>query len=124
MIEGKFLEPFLAQYLPWLYRDTYLWTAVGFAGNIMFSSRFLLQWLASERKRCVVVPAHFWHLSFWGSMLNLFYVLHLDSAPLICGVIALPIIYGRNLILLKRNGYHTEVETPAQKPEHLVPAKA
>lgn len=122
MIEGKFIEPFLAPYLPWLYYNTYVWTAIGFTGNILFSSRFLLQWLASERKQCVVVPAHFWHLSFWGSLLNLFYVLHLDSAPLIFGVAALPFLYGRNLILLRRNGNHTTVET--SKPHSLFPAKA
>jgi lipid-A-disaccharide synthase-like uncharacterized protein len=88
--------------LPWLYASTWWWTAVGFAGNILFGSRFIFQWLESEKRGSVVVPTYFWHLSFWGSVLNLFYAFHLDSAPLIVGVAALPIIYGRNLVLLRR----------------------
>ena len=76
---------------------------MGFTGNILFSSRFILQWLSSERRKEVVVPGYFWHLSFWGSLLNLFYAFHLDSAPIIFGVIALPFIYGRNLVLLARS---------------------
>jgi lipid-A-disaccharide synthase-like uncharacterized protein len=102
-LDGHFLEPWLGHILPWVYMSSSWWTAIGFLGNFLFGSRFFFQWIASEKKRCVVVPAHFWHLSFYGSLLNLFYALHLDSAPLIFGVAALPIIYGRNLILLKRN---------------------
>ncbi len=100
---GQFLEPLLGEWLPWLYVSSWWWSGVGFAGNILFGSRFIFQWLESERKQCVVVPAHFWHLSFWGSVLNLFYALHLDSAPLLLGVAALPFIYGRNLVLLGRS---------------------
>src|SRR3954465_12408856 len=96
-----FLAPVLGPYLPFLYWNSLIWTCVGFAGNILFGSRFIFQWLASERKHAVVVPAYFWHLSFWGSVLNLLYSFHLDNAPLILGVIALPFIYGRNLFLLR-----------------------
>lgn len=98
------MEPWLRGAAPWLYVSTWWWTALGFAGNILFGSRFLLQWLQSEREKKLVVPAYFWHLSFWGSVLNLFYAFHLDSAPLILGVAALPFIYGRNLVLLRRCG--------------------
>ena len=100
--EGQFLQGYLASVVPWLYASSYWWTVIGFAGNILFGSRFLFQWLTSERRRELVVPDSFWHLSFWGSCLNLLYAFHLDSAPLIFGVIALPIIYGRNLVLLHR----------------------
>jgi lipid-A-disaccharide synthase-like uncharacterized protein len=99
---GTFLEPWLVGFAPWLYASSWWWSAIGFAGNILFGSRFILQWLSSERKGSLVVPAYFWHLSFWGSVLNLFYALHLDSAPLLVGVAALPFIYGRNLVLLRR----------------------
>jgi lipid-A-disaccharide synthase-like uncharacterized protein len=107
---GTFLRPWLEHWAAWLYVSSVWWSAVGFAGNIMFGSRFIFQWLASERKRTLVVPAHFWHLSFWGSVLNLFYALHLDSAPLLLGVAALPFIYGRNLVLLKRCACEPEKE--------------
>jgi lipid-A-disaccharide synthase-like uncharacterized protein len=102
MNDAGFLQPWLAHSMPTLYASTWWWSAVGFAGNIMFGSRFILQWIASERKHALVVPGYFWQLSFWGSVLNLVYALHLDSAPLLLGVVALPFIYGRNLVLLRR----------------------
>jgi lipid-A-disaccharide synthase-like uncharacterized protein len=111
---GTFLQPWLSHAMPWLYVSTWWWSAVGFAGNILFGSRFIFQWVASERKRTLVVPGYFWQLSFWGSVLNLFYALHLDSAPLLLGVAALPFIYGRNLVLLRRCGATPEKEDRPQ----------
>ncbi|HUF17363.1 MAG TPA: lipid-A-disaccharide synthase N-terminal domain-containing protein [Thermoanaerobaculia bacterium] len=99
-----FLQPWLGRYLPWFYASSYWWTAVGLLGNALFGSRFILQWLASERKRQIVVPPLFWHLSFWGSVVSLIYGLHVDKLPVILGYVALPLIYGRNLVLLKRSG--------------------
>ena|SRR5688500_2485125 len=117
-VPGQFLEPWLEQWVPWLYTTSYWWTILGFAGNLMFSSRFLLQWLVSEKKKELFVPAYFWHLSFWGSVLNLIYAFHIDVAPIIVGVCFLPIIYGRNLVLLKKTAGNTRVtqEKPALRP--------
>lgn len=83
--------------LPWLYVDSYLWTAVGITGTLLFSSRFVIQWLFSERHGKIVMPSIFWHLSFVGSCINFFYVLHLDKLPLILGNFFLPFIYARSL---------------------------
>ncbi|MFK7954506.1 MAG: lipid-A-disaccharide synthase N-terminal domain-containing protein [Lysobacterales bacterium] len=102
---GGFLQAFLEPFVGgWLYVDSLWWTALGFAGAAVFGSRFLLQWLTSEKEKALVVPWYFWHLSFWGSCLNFLYAMHLDKAPLIAGTIALPLLYGRNLILLNRSG--------------------
>jgi lipid-A-disaccharide synthase-like uncharacterized protein len=109
---GTFLEPWLVAMAPWLYTSTWWWSFVGFAGNILFGSRFVLQWLASEKKGSLVVPGYFWHLSFWGSVLNLLYAFHLDSAPLILGAAALPFIYGRSLVLLRRGATQTSDDRP------------
>ena len=103
-VPGQFLQPYISSWLPWLYTSTYWWTVLGFMGNILFSSRFILQWLASEKRHQLVVPVCFWYLSFWGSVVNVVYAFHIDSAPIIFGVIALPFIYGRNLVLLRRGG--------------------
>ena len=99
---GQFLQPYLGSWIPVLYAQSYLWTILGFAGNLLFSSRFFFQWLASEKEHKLIVPAYFWHLSFWGSVLNLVYAFHIDNAPILFGVIALPFIYGRNLVLLRK----------------------
>ena len=112
---GQFLQPFLSTWAPWLYGHSYWWTVLGFCGNALFSSRFVLQWLSSEKKGSLVVPVYFWHLSFWGSVLNVIYAFHIDNAPIIFGVIALPFIYGRNLVLLGRTKRPDEVvENPKE----------
>ena len=93
------LKPALDHILPWLYIESHWWTAVGLLGGFLFGSRFILQWLTSEAKGRVVVPALFWHLSLWGSTLNLIYFLHLDKLPLLLANFFLPVLYARNLWL-------------------------
>jgi lipid-A-disaccharide synthase-like uncharacterized protein len=77
---------------------------IGFLGAAIFGSRFVLQWLQTEKEKKLVVPWHFWHLSFWGSVLNLLYFMHLDKAPLILGNCFLPFLYGRNILFLRAGG--------------------
>lgn len=102
MIIAGFLEPHLGQTFPWLYRDSVWWTGFGLLGNLLFASRFLIQWLLSEKRRRLVVPPVFWHISFWGSVVCLIYGLHIDKLPVILGYVFLPVIYARNLLLLRR----------------------
>lgn len=102
MESGTFLEGWLRPALPWLYRESIYWTAIGLAGNLLFSSRFLYQWLHSEKRKALVVPPAFWHLSFWGSVVSLVYALHIDKLPVILSTVFLPALYGRNLVLLRR----------------------
>ncbi|KJV27614.1 hypothetical protein VI08_17795 [Luteibacter yeojuensis] len=82
---------------------------VGLAGGALFSSRFILQWIHSERQGRLAIPPVFWHLSFWGSVVSLVYALHIDKAPIILSYVFLPVLYGRNLWLLRR-------ETRAAQP--------
>jgi lipid-A-disaccharide synthase-like uncharacterized protein len=88
--------------VPWLYADSEWWTVFGLLGNVVFSSRFLIQWLYSEKKKVLVVPPVFWHLSFWGSVIALLYALHVDKLPIILSFAFLPFLYARNLALLRR----------------------
>jgi lipid-A-disaccharide synthase-like uncharacterized protein len=105
------LQPFLSGLFPWLYVDSAWWTFVGLLGNGIFSSRFVIQWLASERKKKIHVPRVFWYLSFWGSVISLVYAFHLDKLPIYLSFVFLPFLYGRNLILLRRGA-------PLQGPAH------
>ena len=98
-----FLQPYVSSQLQWFYRDSYWWTIIGLAGNALFTARFALQWYLSEKHRKIVVPAIFWQLSFWGSIVQLLYGFHIDKLPVILGYIALPVLYGRNLFILKRS---------------------
>ena len=97
-----FLQPFLGQFLPWLYVDSSWWTVFGLLGNALFSSRFIIQWLHSEKRKELVVPPIFWHLSFWGSAVSLVYALHIDKLPILLSFSFLPFLYARNLMLLRR----------------------
>ena len=97
-----FLQPLLGQLLPWLYVDSSWWTVFGLLGNALFSSRFVIQWLYSEKRKELVVPPIFWHLSFWGSTVSLVYAMHIDKLPILLSFSFLPFLYARNLILLRR----------------------
>lgn len=97
-----FLQPLLGGAFPWLFADSYLWTAFGLLGNAIFSSRFVIQWLYSEKRRQLVVPEVFWYLSFVGSVISLVYAIHIDKLPVILSFVFLPFLYFRNVVLLRR----------------------
>jgi lipid-A-disaccharide synthase-like uncharacterized protein len=76
------------------------WTAVGWSGNAVFFSRFVVQWYATEKKKQVIVPALFWWLSLTGSLLLLLYALFYDKHHVIIFAYLFTWIpYTRNLII-------------------------
>ena len=81
--------------------DAIVWVAIGFLGQALFSSRFLLQWLASERARRSVVPTAFWYLSLAGSSVLLAYAIHRADPVFIAGQAGGLAIYLRNLYLIR-----------------------
>lgn len=78
------------------------WIIVGFIGQALFGTRFLIQWLTSERAKRSVIPAAFWYFSVGGSLVLLCYSLHKLDPVFIVGQIAGLFIYVRNLYLLHR----------------------
>jgi lipid-A-disaccharide synthase-like uncharacterized protein len=78
------------------------WTAIGFAGQLMFTMRFLVQWLTSERARRSVTPTAFWYFSMLGGLVLLLYAIHRRDPVFIIGQAAGLVIYGRNLQLIHR----------------------
>jgi len=107
-----FLQSHIGDHIRWLYRDSLCWTAFGLLGNLLFSSRFVIQWLHSERNKRLLVPSVFWHLSFWGSVVSLVYAFHVDKLPIILGYLFLPFLYARNLYLLRRSQTLSAAELP------------
>lgn len=81
--------------------DITLWILVGFAGQALFSARFIIQWLASERARRSVVPKAFWYFSLAGSAVLLAYAIHRADPVFIVGQGAGLFIYLRNLYLIQ-----------------------
>ena len=80
------------------------WTIIGWMGNTVFFSRFLVQWYATEKRKQVVVPAVFWWLSLAGSLLLLSYAIFYDKHHVIIFAYAFTWIpYIRNLIIHYRH---------------------
>lgn len=76
------------------------WVVIGLAGQMMFTGRFLVQWIQSERQRKSVIPLSFWYLSLAGGLVLLSYAIHRHDPVFILGQSTGVIIYLRNLWLI------------------------
>lgn len=74
---------------------------VGFVGQAIFMSRFVVQWIASERARRSVVPIAFWYLSLAGAAILLTYAVYVQDPVFVVGQLFGFIVYIRNLYLIK-----------------------
>jgi lipid-A-disaccharide synthase-like uncharacterized protein len=79
--------------------EWHFWKAIGWLGNVLFTSRFFVQWWATEQHRRVVVPDAFWWLSLSGSGCLLAYGLHRRDSVFIFAYMFTWIPYIRNLII-------------------------
>ena len=75
----------------------HFWKVLGWTGNAIFFSRFIIQWIATERKRKVVVPLAFWYCSLLGSLCLLIYAVHQRDSVFIGAYVFTWIPYTRNL---------------------------
>ncbi len=78
------------------------WLVLGLLGQAMFSARFLIQWIASERRKQSVMPTAFWWFSLAGGLCLLVYATFRADPVFILGQSAGMIVYFRNLVLLRR----------------------
>ena len=80
-----------------------IWMGVGYAGQIVFGIRFLIQWLTSEKQGHSVIPIAFWYCSLVVGFLSFTYIVHQHEWPLLFGA-ALPLpIYARNIWMIYRD---------------------
>ena len=110
-----------------VYQDKFLgiewhfWKVVGWTGNIAFSSRFFVQWWATERQKRVVVPVVFWWLSLFGSGCLLAYSVYQRDSVFFFSYVFTWIPYIRNLII----GYrHTKAQLTCRSCETVCPPRA
>ena len=78
------------------------WLAFGIVAQLVFTGRFLVQWIASERAGRSVIPLAFWVLSMIGGMMTLVYGVQKREPVIIMGQVLAVFIYIRNLMLIFR----------------------
>ena len=99
---------------------TTVWLAIGFLGQFLFSARFLVQWLVSEKRRQSVTPVAFWYFSLAGGVILLSYAIHRRDTVFIVGQATGLLVYVRNLMLINRPRAEASpadaAPTPAPEP--------
>ena len=85
------------------------WVVIGLVGQFMFTMRFVIQWLASEKARKSVMPVSFWFFSIAGGLIVLAYAIHKKDPVFIIG-------QGAGIVIYLRNLYFILVEHKKPKP--------
>ena len=78
------------------------WVGIGIFAQVIFFSRFLVQWIVSEKKGESVIPVAFWYLSIAGAIMLLCYSIWRRDPVVILGQSVGLVVYVRNLILIYR----------------------
>jgi len=81
----------------------FVWVAFGTIGQLVFFSRWIIQWLSSEKNKSSNIPVTFWWFSLIGGIITLIYAKHIGSFPFMLAQGIGIIVYSRNLILIYRD---------------------
>ena len=92
---GNYLYNVFFMKLTWL-------VLVGYAGQALFTMRFVVQWIATERARKSVIPVAFWFFSIGGGLLLFGYALYIRDPVFILGQGLGLFVYLRNLYFVYR----------------------
>jgi len=79
------------------------WVVLGFAAQLMFTMRFVVQWIETERQKKSVIPLAFWLFSIAGGLLLLLYALYRRDPVFIAGQAFGVFVYLRNLQFVLRD---------------------
>ena len=90
-----------------------IWLAIGFLGQGLFFGRWVIQWIASERKAESQVPVSFWYMSLIGGLITLAYAIYRKDPVFIAGQSIGSIVYIRNLMLISRASQANQPGSPS-----------
>jgi lipid-A-disaccharide synthase-like uncharacterized protein len=90
-----------------------IWLAIGFLGQGLFFGRWVIQWIASERKAESQVPLSFWYMSLIGGLITLAYAIYREDPVFIAGQSIGSIVYIRNLMLISRASQSKHLAGPS-----------
>ncbi len=83
--------------------DIPLWLLIwGSLAQIIFTLRFVYQWIHSEKNKESSLPLGFWRMSLVGSLMILFYAIKREDPVLLVGHLMGSFIYLRNIMLSKK----------------------
>jgi lipid-A-disaccharide synthase-like uncharacterized protein len=87
-----------------------IWLVIGFLGQALFSARFIVQWIQSEREKKSVFPVAFWYFSIAGGVTLLAYAIYREDPVFIVGQLTGLFIYFRNLyfVVYERKNLKTQ----------------
>lgn len=95
--------------------DVPLWLLIyGSLGQIIFTLRFIYQWVYSRKRHESILPLGFWLISLFGSAIIVSYAIVRHDPVLILGQSTGLVVYIRNIWILKKNNGN-KLKTP--KPE-------
>jgi len=100
-----------------------LWLVLGFFAQALFTTRFLVQWIASEKQKKSVIPIYFWYISLAGGLLLLTYAIHIKDPVFIAGQSAGVFVYTRNLMLIYKQKKNASKERTFQADHNETPGK-
>ncbi|MBK7874607.1 MAG: lipid-A-disaccharide synthase N-terminal domain-containing protein [Planctomycetes bacterium] len=80
----------------------FVWVALGFLGQALFTFRMVLQWYASEKEKRSVIPIGFWWGSLFGGVMLFVYFVWRKDIVGILGQSTGVFVYARNLVLIYR----------------------
>ena len=92
---------------------------LGLIGNAIFSMRFVVQWIASERQRESVIPVSFWCWSIAGSVIMCLYFVFRRDPVGILAYLPNSLIYVRNLALIRKSKFAFTAAAPTQQPHEV-----
>ncbi|HEY5603857.1 MAG TPA: lipid-A-disaccharide synthase N-terminal domain-containing protein [Gammaproteobacteria bacterium] len=95
-----------------------IWLIIGFSGQALFSMRFIVQWIASEKQKKSIIPTVFWYFSLAGGITLLSYALYKQDPVFILGQAMGLFIYSRNIYFIFRNRNPAEVDAGKKTAPH------
>ena len=95
------------------------WIIMGFIGQALFTMRFLVQWVESERKKTSVIPVSFWYFSLAGGLTLLIYAVHRQDPVFILAYLPGNVIYFRNLYLIRKKKHRARLPGVSRESSQL-----
>ena len=83
--------------------NEFLWISFGLIGQLIFFSRWIIQWFSSEKSKSSIIPVAFWWCSLSGGVITLIYAHHIGSFPFMLAQAIGIVVYSRNLLLIRRS---------------------